>query len=395
MRRSRVIILAFTALLHAPDALGQGATAIRGDGTIVEVRESELAELGERSWPDWKGMWVGPSVPQAQVTGSAMCMQDGQVLVGGFEPNGAELWWRNAKIGAFRVDLERIHRIGPLVVESAPSANRDEVHFLNGDRAQGFIQSIDATHGVRLAPITDAGAPATSVVDHDLERVVAVWLATRPEPATGWRFWLRDGSVIDADHWTREGEGIVLESCHLAGSPPRVPVDWSQVIAIRSAPAAILPLAAQAWRSSDVPQTPRLSPARCRVESGSHPLDLSPIDFHGPGTFETTVPAGEWTLSALLCVPPGLSGKVTCTAIVLDGDSEVLRFPIHASAESMPLHAVIRSGRLVIRIEESGRGAFGAALRMVRPFRIPITRGSLEPTPQHSSGTVNPDPQDR
>ena len=388
--RARTILITSVHLCVAGAVLAQGASAIQVDGTVVEVKESTLAGLDERTWPGWPGLWIGPSVPQAQDGGSAMTLQDGQVLVGGFEPNGRELWWRNPKIGAVRVDLERVARIGPLAADASRPVTRDEVHFVNGDRAAGFIQSIDTAHGVRLASITTDGAPSTEVVDHDLERVVAVWLASRPEPATGWRFWLRDGSVIDADHWKREGEQVILDGCHLAGAPPRLSLDWGQVIAVRNSPTAVLALASQPWKSADVADTPRLSPARGRLGSGSHALDLSSIDLHGPGSFEATLPEGEWILDASLGVPPALQGKVSCQVVILDGDREILRHPVTETSTVTPLHATIRSGRLVVRIENSQRGAFGAALRMIRPFLVPVTAAAATPIPNRSNGTVPP-----
>ena len=370
--RARTILITSLHLCVAGAVLAQGASAIQVDGTVIEVKESTLAALDERTWPGWPGLWIGPAVPQTQESGSVMVLQDGQLLVGGFEPNGRELWWRNPKIGAVKVDLERVARIGPLTADTTRSVTRDEVHFMNGDRAAGFIQSIDAAHGVRLAPITTDGAPSTEVVDHDLERVVAVWLASRPEPATGWRFWLRDGSVIDADHWKREDEQVILEGCHLAGAPPRLPLDWGQVIAIRSAPDAMLSLASLPWKGADVEDTPRLSPARGRFGSGSYALGLSPVDLFGPGIFETTLPPGAWIVDASLTVPSSLMGMGACEVVILDGDQEVLRHSIRASSQHAHLHARIVSGRLVVRIERPERGAFGAAIHMVRPFAVPV-----------------------
>jgi hypothetical protein len=388
MMRARRILIAGAHLSVVGAALAQGATAIQGDGTVVEVKESTLTGLDDGTWPGWPGLWIGPSVPQAPDGGSAMILQDGQVLIGGFEPNGRELWWRNPKIGAVKVDLERVARIGPLAADPTRPVTRDELHFVNGDRAAGFIQSIDVAHGVRLAPITPEGTPSTEVVDHDLERVVAVWLASRREPAKGWRFWLRDGSVIDADHWRREREQIILEGCHLAGAPPRLPLDWAQVIAVRSAPTAVLALASQRWRSDDVADTPRLAPARGHLGAGSYALDLSPIDLHGPGIFEATIPQGAWILDASLGVPPGLQGKVACQVVILDGDREIARFPIAESSTVTPLHIMIQSGRLVVRIEHSRHGAFGAAIRMIRPFLVPVTAAAAAPSPSTSSGTA-------
>ena len=395
MTRSRTILVAWAQLGIGSVALAQGATAIQRDGSIVEVKASDLSEISERGWPDWRGLWIGSSILQAPEGASAMTLQDGQVLVGGFEPNGQELWWRNPKLGAVRVDLEHVARIGPLAADTTRQVARDQVHFVNGDRADGFIQSIDVTHGVRLAAITAAGAPSTEVVDHDLDRVVAVWLASRPEPAMGWRFWLRDGSVIDVDHWERLGEQVMLEGCHLAGAPARIPMDWGQVIAIRSAPTAMLALASQPWKSADLANTPRLTPARGRVDSGSHALDLASIDLHGPGLFEASLPPGEWVVDADLGVPPGLSGKAACVVVIQDGEREILRFPITSSSERMPLHATIRTGRLVVRIEDSLQGAYGAALRMNRPFLVPVSPSGVESSPRTSSGTVPLGPRNR
>lgn len=390
MRRVRAILIACVSPWASSVAPAQDASVIQTDGTVIEVRASSLADGGGDASSDWRALWVGSSVPQAQDGGSAMCLQDGQVIVGGFEPNGQELWWRNSRIGASRVDLERVARIGPRSAVVTGPIPRDTVHFMNGDRAEGFIQSIDVAHGIRLAPITAEGAPASDVVDHDLERVVAVWLASRPEPASGWRFWLRDGSVIDADAWTMRNEQVVLTGLHLAGAPPQLLVDWAQVIAIRRDPSSFVALAALPWKCSDVSNTPRLSPARVRSGSGSHALDLAPIDLHGPGLFETSIPPGTWILDTALTVPPGLSGEVACVAVILDGEREVLRHQITKTSDSMPLRTTLRSGRLVVRIEDAERGAWGAALRMDRSFLVPVNPVAPVSNPSTTSETVPP-----
>lgn len=390
MRRVHAILITCMSPWAPSVALAQDASVIEADGTVVEARASSLAEGGGESPSGWRALWIGSSVPQAQDGGSTMCLQDGQMIVGGFEPNGQELWWRNSKIGAFRMDLERVARIGPRSAVATGPVARDMVHFMNGDRVEGFIQSIDVTHGVRLAPITAEGAPAPDVVDHDLERVVAVWLASRAEPASGWRFWLRDGSVIDADHWALRNEQVALTGLHLTGAPPQLLVDWTQVIAIRRDPSSFIALASLPWKCSDVSNTPRLSPARVRSGSGSHALDLAPIDLHGPGVFETSIPSGTWLLDAPLAVPPGLSGNVACVAVILDGEREVLRFPITKTSERMPLRATFKSGRLVVRIEGSERGAWGAALRMDRAFLVPVSPVAPASNPSTTSGTVPP-----
>jgi hypothetical protein len=390
MMRARAILVGCMTAWVSHHVLAQDARIIQADGTVVETDVSRLAEPGRDAPSGWRALWIGPTPTQAQDGGSAMCLQDGQVIVGGFEPSGQELWWRNPRIGASRVDLERVARIGPRVVNATRPSARDVVHFVNGDRAEGFIQAIDVTHGVRLAPITAEGAPAADVVDHDLERVVAVWLAARPESATGWRFWFRDGSVIDADQWTLQGEQIVLTGPHLAGAPRQVLVDRSQVIAIRRDPTSVVALASLPWRSSDVPNSPRLSPARARPDPGVHALDLSPIDLHGPGVFEASIPPGEWLLDASLVAPPGLSGSLGCVVVILDGEREVLRFPITGSSERMPLRAMFRSGRVVVRIDDSERGAWGAAVRMDRPFLVPINPVAAESSPSTSTGTSPP-----
>ena len=395
MTCARAILAGCLTVWVSRGVLAQDARIIQADGAVVEMDVSRLTETGQDAPPGWRALWIGSSPTRAQDGGSAMCLQDGQVIVGGFEPNGQELWWRNPRIGASRVDLERVARIGPRVANMPRPSARDVVHFVNGDRADGFIQSIDVTHGVRLAPITAEGAPAADVVDHDLQRVVAVWLADRPESATGWRFWFQDGSVIDADQWKVQGDQIVLTGPHLAGAPPHVLVDRSQVIGIRRDPASCIALASRPWRSSDVPSTPRLSPARVRPDPAVHALDLSPIDLHGPGVFEAAIPPGAWLLDATLVAPPGLSGSLGCVVVILDGEREVLRLPIKGSLERMPLRAVFRSGRVVVRIEDSERGAWGAAVRMDRPFLVPISPAAAESSPSTSSGTGPPGPPNR
>lgn len=387
MKRHTTIPARVLTCLLCTGGWADGGQAIGHDGQTQEVREAELLKVNSDAWPGWLALRLDPVIPVDREIVSAMCLQDGQLVVGGFEPAGKDLWWRNPHLGAFRMDLDRVAWIGPtsLLWENAPT--RDQVRFVNGDRADGFIQSIDVEHGVRVESAGTGDAASRSTVDHDLSRIASVRMSERTEKPTGWRIWLRDGSRIDVDSWSREGERLVLRGCHLPSAPPTVTLGWNQVGAIRRDVAAPLPLSTLPWTVTDVPDSPRLAPARIHVAPQIVPLGLQAIDLHGPGVFQATLPAGGAMVDGRLCAPPGLSGQLGCMVVVLDGDHEMLRFRATGDAWNAHVHGPVRSGRLVVRIEGSERGAFGAAVRWSDAIVVPDANDTPPASAPRPTGT--------
>ena len=366
-----------------------GGQAIESGGLRRDVIESDLVHASSDSWPGWLALRMDPAIPPDREIVSAMCLQDGQLVVGGFEPVGKDLWWRNPHLGAFRMDLDRVSWIGPASLLREGPPMRDQVRFVNGDQAEGFIQSIDVEHGVRVETTGGGDAATRGTVDHDLSRIASIRMSERAEKPTGWRIWLRDGSRIDADAWTRQGERIVLRGCHLPAAPPSITLGWNQVGAIRRDSTSPLPLASLAWSASDVPDSPRLSPARVHVVPEIVPLGLQAIDLHGPGTFQATVPAGG-VVDGALSAPPSLGGQIGCTVVVLDGDREMLRTRASGPAWNARVHGPVETGRLVVRIKGSDRGAFGAAVRWCEAIVVPGTTGSPAASSPPATGTGGP-----
>ena len=375
MSALRTILVAAPLLLLLA-ASADEPRAILPDGSRKQVSMKDLASLGDTSWPGWIALDLPASRDPLVRQDSVMAMQDGQRVRGQFEPVSQGLRWRSAAIGSVRVDLEHVAWIGEPEMCSNRSMTRDEVHFLNGDRLEGFVQSIDSDRGIRIEVSGGEGATERSMVDHDLSRVAAVRFASRPEPATGWRFWLQDGSMIDADSWSAQGDRVVIRGMHLPSAPPSAAVPWNQITGIRRAPGGLVALAELPWSSSDVPGSPRLAPACVSVPAGFHALGLAPLDLHGPGMFEAALPDGPFILDGELTVPPGLASSVDCTVVLLDGARELLRTRLKAPTQPVPVHAELSSGRLVVRIEDSARGAYGAAARMSGSLLLPKVIGS-------------------
>jgi hypothetical protein len=377
------------SLLLAANAWSQ-AIAIAEDGSIVEVPEAALATIGDASWAGWRGLQL-PAPPRGE-SASVLALQDGQRLVGTFEPVGNELWWRSGSVGGVRVDLERVAWIGPPSISLEPVASRDQVRFMNGDRVEGFVRSIDAAHGVRVEE--SGSSDEARAVDHDLSRVVSVRLVPRPEPANGWRFWLRDGSVIDASVWSRDGERVHLRGCNLPSVAPMITLGWSDLVGIRRAPDSFIPLAALAWKASDVDDSPRLAPARVVIGNAACPLGIAPVDLHGPGQFEAGLEVSPARIDLSLDSPPGLAGKVACTVVLLDGDREISRVRVDSSLPTGRSTVVVTSGRLVVRIEGSDRGAFGGSVRLDRGTAIGAVRASPESSARSPSVPAPSSPSD-
>ena len=160
-------------------------------------------------------------------------LDDGQRLSGEFESIGSELWWRHRELGSMQIDLERLAWIGPPALALVAPPTRDRLLLVNGDRVEGFVNALHADRGVEVETPGAAPGDAPSRAWHDLGKAVAaIQLVPRGHQASGWRLWLRDGSVIDVDHWQREGERVALRGCHLPGLAASITMPWDSLVEI-------------------------------------------------------------------------------------------------------------------------------------------------------------------
>ncbi|MFM7806390.1 MAG: hypothetical protein ACKPEA_00495 [Planctomycetota bacterium] len=365
------------ALSLAPIAVSD--RAILRDGSSREIAEPELANASDTTWPGWIALKRTTTVREDDLATSMLGIDDGQVIGGGFNVVQDALWWRSRAIGAIQVDLERVAWIGPPALAGQPAPVRDHVSLINGDHVDGFVNALQADRGVEIETGTGGASPTRTW--YDLSKIASIQLAPRPRPATGWRLWLRDGSVIDMDAWKREGSRVSLRGLHLPGAAPRVMIAWDEVLGIQRNSSCVTALSSLPWKAIDATDTPRLAPAQIRVNPWVQPIDVRSFDLHGPGTFVARVPDGRWVLDLTLAVPAALAGRTGCTVQMLAGDRELVRVRLGPGTKPTPVHAAIEGGDLRVVISESAHGALGAAVRLDDAMLVPVTGGEAAPTP--------------
>lgn len=365
----------------------RGDRAILRDGSTQSVQEADLVNAGDATWPGWIALQRTVVAREDDLAGSMLGLDDGQVVGGAFNVVQESLWWRSRAIGAMQVDLERVAWIGPPSLASQPAPARDHVALVNGDHVDGFVNALQADRGVEVETGTGGASPTRTW--YDLSKVASIQLSPRPRSATGWRFWLRDGSMVDVDAWKREGSRVSLQGLHLPGAAPRVMIAWDEVLGIQRAGASVVAAGSLAWKAVDATDTPRLAPAQVRIDPVMRALDVRSVDLHGPGTFVARVPDGRWTLDLTLTAPPALAGRVGCTVQVLAGDRELARVRIDANTKPTPVHAAVAGGDLRVVISEPAHGAFGAAVRLESAMLVPVTPDAAAPTPVPTSAPAS------
>ena len=363
-----------------PLAPAETANVITPDGATTTVRANALAGITSSAWPGWVALQPRhperASEPQAR---SLMTLDDGQRFNGNFEMSGSEMRWRCRDIGLINIDLERLQWIGPPSLFTQPAPTKDVVVMVNGDHVEGFINTIDPERGVQVESGADKAAGADGSRWIDLSRTECIRLSGRSRPVEGWRIWLRDGTVVHAQQWSRSGDQLNLQGLGAPGGPPSTTVPWTSVVAIAAPGGGMRALWSQPWAVKDQQPRERLTAPTIRIQPAMA-LDLCDVDLHGPGSFTVQVPEGDWNLCATLDVPPQLAGEVACTVRITNGGVQVLTHRLEGRAATHAINVPVKSGEITIQVTDSDRGAYGAALRLRQPMLVKATAPSAAAT---------------
>ena len=342
-------------------------------------------------WPGWCGVKIiqKSSLATAPKTSTQSCYTttDGQRLAGTFELNNTKLSWRNSAFQPFMVDLEKTQSIGPLFIGEQPTTQKDTVFLVNNDRVDGFIESIDASKGVSMEvalPTTSKeAAPKKEMTHIPIERISEIQLATKIKKPSGWRFWLVDGSVIDADSWSDVQNQCALKNTHACSQVDGATIPWSNILSMSSNSKTITNLASCAQKvisNSDTEEI-RLSPPVVVKKIIPSAFDAIPIDLHGPGVFEFALEQNSGTLSASLEVPPQLRGDVECRVTIECGGKVVFQDSIKPESKPLQIMVPIVGNKLIVKLDESKRGSFGCAIRLAEAIVISDSCGTpLQPS---------------
>lgn len=366
--------------------------AIQKDGSAGTVDSAALQTISSDSWPGWRAIVLArpESFFRDPSTRSMMALDDGQRVAGGFELVNRSLQWRSRELGMVAVNLERLSWIGPTAIAAEASPERDRVLLINGDRVDGFVNSLQAERGVEVEVPNTTGDPKKTSMWFDLARVASIRLAARTTPPTGWRFWLVDGTVVDADHWKKLESNLAIQGCHLEGVDPSTVISWDQVLAVQPLNTPVVAMSSIVWSTADETPQQRLTPARVRLSRSLGPLNMRDVDLLGPGTFTATIPEGTWLLNLQLESTPTLAHYTDCTIRVLDGEKEIMTE--HWTSLTPPRHLQIPlHGRtLTVVISNSAQGAFGAAIQLKDGLLISMTEAAIPATPPHPTAPTSP-----
>ena len=357
-----------------------GGTVISRDGSSERIDARQLKDIGSDAWPGWLALdaRTGDKAPESDAR-SVLALDDGQRINGIFESAGHTLHWRSRDLGLIDIDLERVQWIGPPTLATEAPPAKDRVVLLNGDRVDGFVNAIESDRGVQVE--TQGSAPPASARWIDLARTVSIQLAPHPRAASGWRLWLRDGSVVDVDGWQRKGDQLQLRKAHLSGAAPTITIPWSAVLAVACPDSGIQPLWSQSWRTKEATPPERLSAPMIHMQP-QRALDLHDLDLHGPGLFTMQVPPGTRSLHLTLAEPPQLQGQLACTLHILDGEREVCTQRMDALFKPRAIDIPLQGQQVTFQLTDSARGAFGAAVRLQQAWLLTTSaQASTVPPP--------------
>ena len=379
---ARIAALCVALVAHAASVDG-GSTILR-DGTSQRIDARELKEIGSEAWPGWLAVdtRTGDRAPESDAR-SVLALDDGQRITGIFESSGHKLNWRSRDLGLTEIDLERVQWIGPPALATEVPPTRDRVVLLNGDRVDGFVNAIEPDRGVQVE--TQDSAPQAVSRWIDLARTVSIQLAPRPRAASGWRLWLRDGSVVDVDGWQRKGDQVQLLKLHLPGAAPVTTIPWSSVLGVACPGSGMQPLWSQVWRTANATPVERLSAPVIHMQP-QRALDLHDLDLHGPGSFIMQVPPGTTSMHLTLASPPLLQGQLACTVRVLDGDQEVCSQRLDASSKPRAIDIPVHGPSITFQLTDSAKGAFGAAVRLQQGWLLTTPAQAPTAPPPNAPG---------
>ena len=324
-------------------------------------------------------------------------INDGQRFAGTFELANAKLSWRSGIQQSFLVDLEKTHSIGPLFIGERINKNTDTIFLVNNDQLDGFIESIDSTTGATLEIASKASdkseTPTKEKINIPIQRISEIQLATKIKNPTGWRFWLSDGSVVDADSWTANKSTCQLTAVHTTPVINSV-IPWNNILSIAPNPVSITNLASCPWKiiQGTDKQTNRLAPPVVSASITPAAFDAIPMDFYGPGVFEFSLGQNAATLIAVITVPPQLKGNIECRVSIEDGEKALLEQFINPESGPVDIRIPILGNKLVVRLDQSKRGAFGCAIRLEGAMLISQSCGApIQTSPSPANAPAKSD----
>lgn len=350
-RPKRVLLdMELRASVIEPLSIDQRAVVYQDEsGRAREVRTSQVAAIIP---------YLAESGATAVLGSEAeglLILADGQRFPGRRSGAPAEqdvLAWEHPTLGSVAAPLDLVSEVrymlflpsgDPVFLEPAP---RDRALLVNGDRLEGFIESLGDP--VRIeTPSGDVELPAA--------RVAGARLANPRQEQRGLALWLEDGTVARVRSLETDGRGGASATLADAQSA-RLSLD--QIIGVVFDGSRLRPLARIAPQEQSAAEgRPLLDPMRIADDFWAPAvLDAPSIELPGPMQVMWTLPEGATRLGGVGRLPRSSWVWGDCELVIEVDEQEVLRERLHRGRPTIEFSVPVRGRELTIRIEP---GAYG------------------------------------
>lgn len=304
-------------------------------------------------------------------------LADGQrisgALVTGRTPPADCLLWGHLGLGALTLPLDGIRRIQlqggvPLPVPR-PDESADTILLINGDRLDGFLESI-------AAEVTIDSGDATRTIPADRVQEIVLSAARPAEPIRSPIAWISDGSILACRSISSTRTGEVVLSPTIGIQESAEPGTEARLIASETLsmrlddlralivdPALIAPLSSlRLAAQTPAPERRWARPAQ-PIEPRWAPAGLADIELPGPMSVEWDLPPAASRFAAEVELPRQMwtwgDGEVSVSIVTAQGESELWRRRINAESPRARIVAAIPPAARRLRIVLHP-GEFGA-----------------------------------
>jgi hypothetical protein len=281
------------------------------------------------------------------------------------------LRWEHPVLGPLELSMERVRQVrlaGSLDAMHSDHAGdtdsqtQDLVWLANGDRVEGFVESI--WPGVRVEV-------REQFRDFAPDAVASIELANTPEAVTGMLVRLEDGSVVRAERLVMDERGkvaigAVSSAKDLPESPPSgasvLPsmLEWSQIKSVVIEASRIVPLAGlRVKETRALGGRPWASPMR--LERSEQGLPWTPdLILPGPMEVEWMLPSegasGKRRVAFEAVMPPGQWTWGDCEIVVIADGAELVRARVNGRTPTAKVNVAVPAGVRGLSVRsESGR----------------------------------------
>lgn len=365
-----------------------------GEVRIIEPRGAERARpladflaIVPRWWGDGAGF---DSAAGGASSAGWLELTDGQRLPGRpgvVSEAGEQVVWMSDRFGELRIELDRVRRMVMRPTGSARSGAPavDTLWLVNGDRLEGFVESVDPAAGAAesgLAIVIESGGSRTVVPS---AQIAEARLANPVSAAAGPVAWLTDGTVVRVNSlMTDVPRSMFRLGAAAAGDRPGVLLAPGDLLALAPDPRRFMPLGTvpvAAHRPIGLMRRP--GPVAMLRDDQPAALGAADVLIPGPMVVEWALPEGVVRLvgAARLDEPDWAWGECTVVAeLVPDGaptgepGREVARARLGGAVVRAALAfdlAPTRAGeRLRIRVEPGELGPIRDRVRLERVLLI-------------------------